>query len=41
MKAGVETANTAPDTVGTFKEGQDTLKTQILYLLRCKLDPRK
>jgi hypothetical protein len=41
MKAAVETANIAPDRVGTFKEGHDTLKAQILYLLRSKLDPRK
>ena len=41
MKAAVETANIATDTVGTFKDGQDTLKAQVLYLLRSKLDTKK
>jgi hypothetical protein len=38
VKAAVEFADVAPDTVGTFKDGHDTLKAQILYLLRSKLD---
>jgi hypothetical protein len=37
MKAAVEFANVAPDKVGTFKDGHDTLKAQVLYLLRSKL----
>jgi hypothetical protein len=38
MKAAVEFTNIASDTVGTFKDGHDTLKAQALYLLRSKLD---
>jgi hypothetical protein len=38
VKAAVESADVAPDKVGTFKDGHDTLKAQVLYLLRCKLD---
>jgi hypothetical protein len=38
IKAAVEFANVAPDKVGTFKDGHDTLKAQILHLLRSKLD---
>lgn len=40
IKAAVETANIAPDTVGTFKYGHDTLKAHVLYLLRSKLDTK-
>jgi hypothetical protein len=38
MKAAIEFAKVAPDKVGTFKDGHDTLKAQILHLLRSKLD---
>jgi hypothetical protein len=38
MKAAVELANVGSDKVGTFKDGQDKLKAQILYLLRSKLN---
>ena len=38
MKAAVEFANVARDKVGTLKDGHDTLKAQILHLLRSKLD---
>jgi hypothetical protein len=38
MRAAVEFANIAANKVGTFKDGHDTLKAQVLYLLRSKLD---
>jgi hypothetical protein len=38
VKAAVEFADVAVEKVGTFKDGHDMLKAQILYLLRSKLD---
>src|SRR5688500_5975987 len=38
VKAAVEFAMIGADKVGTFKDGHDTLKAQILYLLRSKLE---